>query len=132
MLSILPLVTLLQAASATPPVVLDGGSMYPPKQTVAYHFTCPDGVVTVEVAQVHGSPPRLARALYDGVQITRRIGPQISEAIGRFRSVETVSPRCLTGGGIWLMFGGLLRDENPSSKHIVSVTFDRQGRLTSN
>jgi hypothetical protein len=82
------------------------------------------------LAQVHGSPTKLVRALYGGVQITGRVGPQISKAIGRFRTVETVSPRCLTGGGIWLMFGGLLRDENPSRKHVVSVKFGRRGQLT--
>ena len=133
MLSILSAVLLSQIGSPAPSqVIIDGGSMYPRKQIVSYRFTCPDGVVTVDVTQVHGLPPKVTRALYGDAPITAEIGPQISRAISALRTVESVSPRCLTGGGIWLIFGGLLRDENPSRRHVVSVQFGRHGHATFN
>lgn len=72
---------------------------------------------------------KLARAVYGGVPIADAIRGQISAAVSRFRTVESISPRCLTGGGIRLLFGGLFRDEYPARKHVVTVKFGRHRRL---
>lgn len=130
MVEVLSFALLLQlVAPSTSRLTLDGGSIYPPRQTVSYRWNCPDGLVTVDITQVHGSPPRLARAVYGGVPIADAIRGQISAAVSRFRTVESISPRCLTGGGIRLLFGGLFRDEYPARKHVVTVKFGRHRRL---
>lgn len=124
----LSLFILTQVASTAP--TLDGGSVYPAKQAVTYSWACPDGKVTLEIAQTKGSSPTVERALYGSASIARRARVPINAAIQEFRTVESISPRCLTGGGIRLILGGLFRNENPSTRHIVSLRIRRSGHVT--
>ena len=124
------LLMLFVLAAAQPAPVIDGGSIYPASQTVTYNWACPDGRVTLEIAQTKGFYPKIGRALYGGTSITRRVQQPMNGAIHRFRTVESVSPRCLTGGGIHLIVGGLFRDENSSARHTVSLEISRSGHVT--
>ena len=127
----LSLLILLQIASPAPSAIkLDGGSIYPASETVTYNWACPDGRVTLEVVQTEGSVPKIGGAFYGGTSIAQQARTSISAAIKRFRTVESISPRCLTGGGIWLLFGGLFRDEIPSRRHVVSLRISRTGQVS--
>ena len=129
----LALVLLLHVSSpVVGEITLDGGSSHPAEQTVSYSWSCSDGLVTIDVAQMGGSPPSVVRATYGRSNLIKRVSPELNKAIGRFRTVESISPRCLDVGGIWLMFSGLFRDENPSRRHVVSVQMSRRGHLSFN
>lgn len=111
-------------------IVLDGGSAYPARQSVTCRWACPEGLVTIEIAQSKGSYPVIERATYGTRSVIERAGKAIGSAIRTFRTVESISPRCIAGGGISLIFAGLSRGEVPATRHVVAVKLSRSGHVS--
>jgi hypothetical protein len=67
---------------------------------------------------------------YSGRSLLRVAKMPIDKFLGQLRSLETVSPRCLTAGGAEMLLGGTKRDEVPSKHFVVGVTIDKHGRVS--
>lgn len=118
---------------ASPPsskIMLDGSSTYPARQSVTYRWACPDGLVTIEVAQSKGSYPTIERATYGTRSVIESARKVIGPAIRTLRTVESISPRCIARGGISLIFAGLSRGEVPATRHVVAVKLSRSGEVS--
>lgn len=126
-----PIVSLLiLTLASSSKVVLDGTSVYPASQSVTYRWACPDGRVTIEIAQTKGSSPSVERATYASASIAQQVRTPINAAIKHLRTVESISPHCLTSGGISLIFAGLSRDEVPAKRQMVAIKISRTGEVS--
>ena len=125
------IVSMLILTLASPSkILLDGSSVYPASQSVTYRWACPDGWVSIEIAQTKGSSPRIGRATYASASIAEKVRTPIHAAIRRLLTVESISPRCLRSGGISLMLAGLSRDQVPAKRLVVAIRISRTGEVS--
>jgi hypothetical protein len=134
MRNVVPLMTLLFAnfsgIAVGHNVTLDGGSSLPTRQSNSYTFRCPDGDVTIEVGQERGEYPVLQKLIYSRRSLLSSAAIRVNDALRQFRALESVSPRCLTGGGAQVLLAGLKRDEIPRRQVAFMLTIDKGGRVS--
>lgn len=108
-------------------VTIDGDSSYPAAQQISYSYDCPDGRVILSVYQKDGGYPLLHAFKYENRSLLRTARPSVEKALRQLRTLESVSPRCLTGGGVRLLMGGLPRAHSSLQRQIITVRVDRHG-----
>jgi hypothetical protein len=111
---------------------LDGDDSYPRVQVVSYTYWCPDGMVLMEVKQKQGSPPMVKKFSYGERAFDRTTRASVDQALAQLRTLESVSPRCLTGGGIRVLLIGLARNESALRQQIITVRVDKQRHVSVN
>lgn len=111
---------------------LDGESSLPVWTSSSYRFKCADGVISMTVVRERGEAPVLSKLDYSGRSLLRAaIGP-INDYFKQLRNLESVSPRCVTGGGAQLLLAGLRRDKVPRQRFVVGLTIDKTGHVSMN
>jgi len=118
--------------TAPQPLIIDGGSVYPPEQSVSYNFRCPDGMVTMEIAQKHQGTPIVMKLRYGGHPIARAAIERINRTLRQIRTVASVAPRCFTGGGMQMLLGGVTRKPATDERTIITLNIDATGRVQIN
>ena len=112
-------------------VVLDGESKLPARESVAYTFQCDDSTsVRLSITQLRHGYPRVTQLISSKHGLPSASRQAVDDALRSFRKVESVSPRCLTSGGVQMLLGGLGRSDVPSRRVVVAVKIDSTGRLS--
>ena len=115
---------------ASQPVVLDGQSTLWTEQTALRSFRCPDGSdAQLEFTQKRGSPPTITLFRLRGRDVLGTSRAAIDRLLQQFRTVESVSPRCLRGGGVQVLLGGLRREPG-SGRVVFSLKADERGHIS--
>jgi hypothetical protein len=107
--------------------MLDGGSSLWAEKSASYAFKCAGGShAKLKFEQKRGEYPVLTKFDYSGRPVLGSLSKSINSALQRFWTVENVSPRCLKGGGVQVLLGGVSR-EDPKRRAAILLRADEKG-----
>ena len=110
--------------------MLDGETSSWTEQSASYTFKCAGGTSAELVfTQTRGGSPVLAKFAYSGKLVVRPPADALAKALEDFRTVESVSPRCVNGGGAQVLVGGLGRSK-PAKRRVFMLKVDKTGKLS--
>lgn len=129
-LSLLTLVLFEVSSLPSRQVTFDGGAIRPLEQRVSYNFRCPAGVFVLEVKQRRDDVPTVTGISFRSRTLTRTAGGPINSVLAKLRTLESVSARCRSHGGLIMFMAGLERDRVPAHRLVTGVTVDGQGNVS--